>query len=358
MGHLTRLTAYLRRMPPTVRPYVLSLSQAVPVLEQFGVPWEYLPSAGATGQTNPIWRDLFTDRLCEAFERLQPQVVVFDGTYPYPGIDVALRAFPHVRSVWSRRGMWKRGHSSDNLRKATWFDVVVEPGDLAAGADRGPTPRADAVRVGPVTLLDSSELTPRADARAALGLPSDGACALVSLGAGNINDTATQVGAAAAALRARGFDVCMTQSAITTTELIADGVRPVSAFPLSRHLRAFDVAVSAAGYNSFHELLRFGIPTVFIPNDQTALDDQVGRAAWAHSHDWARTIDPSVGSVSRTMLLGQFLDEVLADADAARARVAGADPGNGASRAAEVIVAAAADVSGSPLVNPTHAGPA
>ena len=45
-------------------------------------------------------------------------------------------------------------------------------------------------------------------------------------------------------------------------------------FPLSRRFRAFDLAVSAAGYNSFHELLRFGVPTLFIPNQDTALDDQ------------------------------------------------------------------------------------
>ena len=52
-------------------------------------------------------------------------------------------------------------------------------------------------------------------------------------------------------------------------------------FPLSRRFRAFDLAVSAAGYNSFHELLRFGIPTLFIPNQDTALDDQQGRAQFA-----------------------------------------------------------------------------
>ena len=55
----------------------------------------------------------------------------------------------------------------------------------------------------------------------------------------------------------------------------------VREFPLSRRFRAFDLAVSAAGYNSFHELLRFGIPTLFIPNQDTALDDQQGRAQFA-----------------------------------------------------------------------------
>ena len=58
-------------------------------------------------------------------------------------------------------------------------------------------------------------------------------------------------------------------------------VHVVHEFPFSRRFRAFDLAVSASGYNSFHELLRFGIPTLFIPNRNTALDDQRARARFA-----------------------------------------------------------------------------
>ena len=45
-------------------------------------------------------------------------VVVFDGTHPYSGLDVALAAHPAVRAVWSRRGMWKPGRNVDQLAKA------------------------------------------------------------------------------------------------------------------------------------------------------------------------------------------------------------------------------------------------
>ena len=56
-----------------------------------------------------------------------------------------------------------------------------------------------------------------------------------------------------------------------------------SAFPNARHFRAFDFAISAAGYNSFHELLHHGVPTIFVPNDNQQVDDQRARAAWAES---------------------------------------------------------------------------
>ena len=52
------------------------------------------------------------------------------------------------------------------------------------------------------------------------------------------------------------------------------GAHVVKLYPVSRYLRAFDLTVSAAGYNSFHEQLGFGVPTVFLPN--TA--DQAGRS--------------------------------------------------------------------------------
>jgi hypothetical protein len=39
--------------------------------------------------------------------------------------------------------------------------------------------------------------------------------------------------------------------------------------------------VSAAGYNSYHELITTGVPTIFIPNLETATDDQAARARFA-----------------------------------------------------------------------------
>jgi hypothetical protein len=51
-------------------------------------------------------------------------------------------------------------------------------------------------------------------------------------------------------------------------------------FPISMYLSAFDIAISAAGYNSFHELIFGAVPTLFVPRPR-GTDDQVGRARWA-----------------------------------------------------------------------------
>jgi UDP-N-acetylglucosamine:LPS N-acetylglucosamine transferase len=60
--------------------------------------------------------------------------------------------------------------------------------------------------------------------------------------------------------------------------------------------------VSAAGYNSFHEQIGFGIPTVFLPNGATRLDDQVGRARFAAATGVALTVeDPSTGELEEVL---------------------------------------------------------
>ena len=40
-------------------------------------------------------------------------------------------------------------------------------------------------------------------------------------------------------------------------------------------------SVAAAGYNTFHEAMSFGLPTIFVPNTAPGMDDQQGRAQFA-----------------------------------------------------------------------------
>ncbi len=284
MGHLTRLMAMARRRSPGVRPYVVSMSRAVPVVADLGLGYEYIPSRDDLGIGARRWRAMFADRFAEVLLRERPDVVVFDGVHPYDGVLRSRDVLPDVRLVWSRRAMWLPGLGQRALADSGVFDLVVEPGELAADLDRGATVgRTDAVRVGPVTLLDDDDLLARPEAAAALGVDPDRPTALVTLGVGSIKDVESEVGRVVAGLRSvPGLQVVVTRPAIASRDGdLPDGVRGVSLYPISRCLRAVDLAVAAAGYNSFHEMVGHGVPTAFVANRTTGRDDQPARARWA-----------------------------------------------------------------------------
>lgn len=333
MGHLTRLLAYARQLDHEAEPYFLSLSQAVPVVAQFGYPYEYLPSAGALDMPTGVWQEMFVDRLVDALTRIRPEVVVFDGTWPYHGIPRARAARPGSQWVWSRRGMWRPGANVDQLEKSAWFDLVIEPGDFAHEYDRGVTAAAAATRIPPVTLLDREEANDRPAARADLRLPPQGPLALVSLGAGNINDPTHDIGAITMALRNLDVDVCVTLPEIASSSHSSGDVHIVHEFPLAKQYAAFDLVVSASGYNSFQELLRMGVPSLFVPNPQTALDEQARRAQFASDKGWAHMLTEVTVEAAEPLLL-----DLLEQGREMAAQAIAADPGNGAHEAARIIL--------------------
>ncbi len=276
--------AMARRRSPGVRVLFASMSQAVAVVGDEGFGWEYIPSRGDLGVGPRRWNVLLERRMRALLARERPKALVFDGTFPYDGVLDAAAAVGGIRLVWSRRGMWRSGLGGRQLARASRFDVVVEPGELAAELDRGATSvRGDALRVGPITLLDAEEQVGREEAAQVLGVDPGRPTALLTLGAGNINDIGSDLGRfAGRLLEEADLQVVLTRSLIADDlARFGDRVRAVSVYPVSRYFRAVDFAIAASGYNAFHELVQFGVPTAFVPNTSTAMDDQEGRARWA-----------------------------------------------------------------------------
>jgi UDP:flavonoid glycosyltransferase YjiC (YdhE family) len=124
----------------------------------------------------------------------------------------------------------------------------------------------------------------------------------------------------------------VTRSVVSPHVTLPDDVHVVTAFPLATYQRAFDVAISAAGYNSFHELLRFGTPTLFVPKRNSAMDDQDRRARWAADQGWSHYAD----RVSESATV-DVLTDLLEYGDGMIAKLAHQDPGNGAEDAARML---------------------
>ena len=78
-------------------------------------------------------------------------------------------------------------------------------------------------------------------------------------------------------------------------------------YPNSMYFNAFSASVQAGGYNSFHEMRSFGLPTLFYPNMNTGMDDQLARCNIAQSEGWGLVLkERTEASIARSVetLLG------------------------------------------------------
>lgn len=324
LGHLTRLMSIARRLPDDLQTVIATQSHAASIVQQSGYLTEYIPSRTYLGIAADRWNEYLYRRIVDLLAVHRPRVVAVDGTVPYSGLLRALAEHPEITWVWVRRAMWKQDQGQRWIERGRAFDLILEPGEFAAPADVGPTvvERDNARCVGPITYLDPDELLDPGAARAELGLDERPAV-LVQLGAGNINDIASPVARIGRYLDEHGFQIVLAESPIATRPIPAPaGARVAKVYPLSRYLKGFDLAVSAAGYNSFHELIAFGVPSVFVPNEETALDDQAARARYANEVGAGLTIfDPS-GDEVEEVLSRAVRPEVRAELTAACAALA------------------------------------
>jgi UDP:flavonoid glycosyltransferase YjiC (YdhE family) len=340
LGHLNRAMSIARRLPPEIEPVLFTLSQAVPAVVGAGFRVEYFPSyrrpaSGSDWQWNLRLRKRFEKLLADE----RPDLVVFDGVHPYRALTHVLSAAGAPRSVWCRRPLWRPDSPAAALKRSGAFDSILEPGELASAADRGPTVarRGEALTVGPMVYLDADELLSREDAARKLGLDPDRPTALVNLGQGGAVD-----GAVARVLERLGkepeLQVAALQSSIGKGLRVPEEVVLLDAtFPMSRYFKAFDFAVAASGYNAFHEQIAFGLPSLFVPMPRNT-DDQAARAKWGAEHGVARAV---AGPEDEALL--SELEPLLAEPERERLRegCAGVWKGNGAVEAAKTLSALA-----------------
>jgi UDP:flavonoid glycosyltransferase YjiC (YdhE family) len=333
LGHLTRAMAIARRLEGSFEPLILTLSAAAPVVDELGFDVEYVASHATTGAgADYRWSRRLRGRLRQAIADAAPAALVFDGAHPYQALCDAMAAGGGMRRVWCRRPLWKPGSNPGAIEREQFFGAVLEPGEFAAERDRGVTVarRDRAEVVDPVLYLEDSELQPRAEAERALGLEPGRTNVLVQLGQG----AEVRASAERCLRHLAGRDdvqVAAVSSALAALPGVPDGVVHLEGtYPIARHFAAFDAAVSAAGYNAYHELIRFRVPSLFVPMSRQT-DDQEARARYAAECGvglWAAPGDDRLEAE-----LDRLLDE--AERERFRERLAELRPGNGARAAAD-----------------------
>jgi hypothetical protein len=285
LGHITRLMAIAERTSPNVEPIFITMSVGSSIVHARGHAADYIPSPRKIGVSEESWNRVFAQELLTAIEAFDIAAVIFDVNYPFPGLISVLDARPDIAWVWVRRGMWAPHHMTYSVMQAG-VDMVIEPGEFAYDEDRGTTAtlRDGVIAVPPILLTDHHARFPREKAAAVLGVDPGRTTAMIQLGSERNFDFSELKGRIVAALLERDVQVVEALNPLALpSEALHTGTLRKKIYPIAEYLGAIDLMVANAGYNSFHECIRSGVPAIFVPNEAPELDDQHVRATYAQS---------------------------------------------------------------------------
>ena len=307
-GHFTRMYALarrLRRLDPELEIIFFTTQPTLHLPYLDGFPTYHLAGPNKfQGMDSEGWNAMVQEMLTLVLETHRPQTFVFDGAFPYRGMLDALDTIAVPQKVWLRRGMFRKGTSIpvDSIGK---FDLIVHPEDAVPHPPTEIEHGVDVKMVPPMTLIDSDEMWDSEVARRRLGVPLDARVAYVQLGAGRINEIDSDVRQVVDALLSHDdVHVVLGESLLgDRLQINLDRVHLIRDYPNALFLNAFDVSIQAGGYNSFHEMRKQGIPTLFLPNMNTGMDDQLARCKVAEKEGW--------GIVHSSNSLSDSINELL-----------------------------------------------
>ncbi len=297
-GHFTRMFALARRLRKLDSDIEIIFFTTQPTLHLpylDGFPTYHLAGPKKfQGMDSESWNSMVQEMLSLVLETHRPQSFVFDGSFPYRGMLDALDTIDVPQKVWMRRGMFRKGSTIpvDSISK---FDVIVHPEDAVSLNTSEIDHGVDVLMVSPITLIDSDEMWERDSARRRLSVPLEARIVYVQLGAGQINDIDSDIRQIIdALLDYPDIHVVLGESLLgERIKLELERVHIIRDYPNSLYLNAFDFCIQAGGYNSFHEMRSKGLRTLFLPNMNTGMDDQLARCVVAEKEGWGLVHNPN-----------------------------------------------------------------
>lgn len=211
--------------------------------------------------------------------------LVFDGGFVFDSVYRMVSALD-LSATWIRRGLWRPGQiNRAALERERVFKHVIVPSEAFAELNTDYSDGAHVHKVGPVVQTSPWTEADRHSLRERLSVEYDRSIdtlVVSMLGGGVASNRTAQTQLLASLFEEQ--DNCL-HLIVTWPNAIIDSalfgwknssvVRTARAMDLAR---AADFCVSAAGYNSFHELIYAKVPTLFIPQSAPYLDDQERRA--------------------------------------------------------------------------------
>jgi UDP-N-acetylglucosamine--N-acetylmuramyl-(pentapeptide) pyrophosphoryl-undecaprenol N-acetylglucosamine transferase len=290
MGHLVRQLAILRwvrritaLLDQPCEIWVLTSSEADTLARREGFVSLKMPSKAMmrdAGIEPARYLGVARTWVLQTLAGLGPDLLLVD-TFPggsFGELVAALELAPH-RALVARRVRDAFAAEASYASLSSLYGTIVHP---------------DARGTGPILIRERAELLDREQARKALGIPGEQPAVWVTRGGGGDVDAPAELPRLIEGLRGRGWHVVVGAGPLYQgPEIRGEGITWLSRYTPVELLRGVDAAVSAGGYNTFHELMFAGVPTVFLPQPRIADDqlERVGRAEAAGAGIVALTLD-------------------------------------------------------------------
>ena len=290
-GHFTRLFAIAKKMRKKNPEMEIIFFTPMPTLH---IPYsENFPTYHLSGRYKHLdmdsqtWNMLVEEMLTLVFEVHKPKLFIFDGAYPYRGMLNAIGNKLTTKKIWVRRGTFKKG-SSVPVDSFDFFNLVIHPKDSEEIRDSEIIHSIETKMVSPISIIDEETMLSREDVRNRFGIPLNSKVFYVQLGAGQINQIDSEIRTVVdTILEDENAYVVLGESLLgERISLNLERLRIIRDYPNAIYFNGFDFSVQAGGYNSFHEMRIMQIPTLFLPNLQTGMDDQLARCMVAESEGW------------------------------------------------------------------------
>lgn len=285
LGHVTRLLAIARQvrlLRSDAQCVFLTASEAGEVIYREGFPAFKVPSrtARAVAALEPArYARMVQTTTWSVVSSFDPHVLVVD-TFPAGTLQELLPVLRwNISKVFVFREQ-RPEYAGDPYLQHTiaLYQHIIVP-HLAGEIDQPLPHGVSAVWTGPILLRERPDAVSRAAARRMLRLDESRRWVLIAFGGGG-DVEARRAAALCAGLQQRLPDIGLAVAPgplWTAADLPADCVI-LHHYPLAECLAAFDGAIAAAGYNTVHELLHHGVPSVLLPIVK-GVDDQFARAA-------------------------------------------------------------------------------
>jgi UDP-N-acetylglucosamine--N-acetylmuramyl-(pentapeptide) pyrophosphoryl-undecaprenol N-acetylglucosamine transferase len=290
-GHFTRMYAVaraLRKADPDLEIVFFTPMPTLHILYNEGFPTYHLAGRYMHNDMSASqWNGLVEDMLHIVFENHRPKWFMFDGAFPYRGMLNAIASQQGMEKWWMKRGSLK-SNKQVPVDSLSHFSGIIHPSE---GLPEEPSETVH--HVPPLRLIDPDESWSRTYARSRLSVSDSDRVVYVQLGAGRINNIEDVLQEVLDALFSHP-EVCVVlgESMLgRRLDVSHERLRIIRDFPNALYVKAFDASVQAGGYNSYQEMRTFGIPTLFIPNRQTGMDDQMKRCMNAEHEGWGLVYD-------------------------------------------------------------------